>query len=253
MNRLREILANKVEENGGYGSWNASYAIEYDVSLRHADADVDSVYAYACQKIGTLSPITGLVWAAYQEWGFAQEQMYCALNDDEAYRTYSPLAAARYGLPYHRFPRRYKRKTDECAYYPAELPGWILDKPFENLTFDVTFELAGRGGKHLVIREFEGHSLCISNRDLVQQIRAGQDTPYTNRWCTKLLVMMEEWEQVFTSKNASDEIMYQLAYRLHTDQSERSEAWRERLAKRRAQRAAGRLLQEYTRSMVTPC
>lgn len=98
------------------------------------------------------------------------------LTDDEGLRMWSPETARRYGFDY----------TGDGA-----------DRPFE-----VEFRTLGRGGKHVVVVEFDGVSL---NEDLAERI-ANKDWGYTefipNQWCRKLMGMMDEWDKMLTTANA---------------------------------------------------
>ncbi len=249
MNKLRLMLADKIESNGGYSSgYHDRFAIEYPVGLYYADLDKDHIYKLMCEDQGYLPPITGLEWDENKIWEIVQEQMYYSLNDDDGNRTYSPATAKKYGLPMHRFPRKFKRKSTECAYCPAKKEGWILDEPFDCEYFDVRFELHGRSGKHLVVTEFEGHDLKMRSEDLAEQIRKHDSwrTSYSNKWCVKLLAMMEEWETIFSSKNASAEMEYQAAFLMYQDQEERVEAWRKALKKARARHVGVRFLTQWS-------
>lgn len=220
MNSYRKMLVEKIANNGGYSrGYHDRFAIEYVVGLYLADTDIEDLAKVAAEShdmdLAFFYAIQDdLDWDGERAWERAQEDMAEGLGDDCAHSTYSPDTAKMFGLPYLRFPLKYKRRTNECAYYPAQKTNWILDNPYTNLHFDVKFGLAGRGGKHLVIREFEGHDLGVSSEDLCEQIEHDDCGDFPNAWCQKLLAMMTEWEQMFTSRNASKELEYQLAYRL---------------------------------------
>lgn len=108
----------------------------------------------------------------------AQEQLVDDLSSDEGYRTWSPETARRYGFDY----------TGDGA-----------DRPFK-----AEFCTMGRGGKHVVIVEFDGVSL---NEDLADRIVCN-DWEYTecisNQWCRKLMGMMDEWDVMLTTTNAHE-------------------------------------------------
>jgi hypothetical protein len=108
----------------------------------------------------------------------AQESLIDGLTDDEGYRTWSPETARKYGFDY----------TGDGA-----------DRPFE-----VEFRTLGRGGKHVVVVEFDGVSL---DADLAECI-AGEDWENTgsvsNQWCRKLMGMMDEWDVMLTTANAHE-------------------------------------------------
>ena len=234
MNTYRRLLAEAIERNGGYSrGYHDRYPIEYDVSLWRADLDVDHVYKKMCETHGYLPPITGLEWDEEQIWRWTQEDLYHSLDCD-AYRTYSTDTAKRFGLPYHRFPQRYKRRTNECAYYPAKLAGWRREDPYIPEYYDVKFELAGRGGKHLVVTEFQGRRLeGFSSDELAERIRESECETYSNVWCNRLLAMMHEWDKCFTPEAAADEMEYQAADRMYSEQYDRTQAWRKALKRAR--------------------
>lgn len=106
----------------------------------------------------------------------AQEYLIADLTDDEGYRTWSPETARRYGFDY----------TGDGA-----------DRPFE-----VKFCTMGRGGKHVVIVEFDGVTL---DGNLAERITGEewQSTGFvSNQWCRKLMGMMDEWDVMLTTANA---------------------------------------------------
>lgn len=228
MNAFRKLLIEKLEANGGYSSgYHDRFAIEYTVGLYYADTDIEDLAKVGEEHHGLDMKLFELIrddldWDGDKEWQHAQEDMYWGLKngDDCAWTTYSLATANMFGLPYDAFPKKYKRLTNECAYYPASKPGWILDNPYTCLNFDAKFGLYGRGGKHLCIEEFEGVKLKLSNQELIESIedpdRYYGAPDYSNTWCRNLLAMMTEWEVMFTSKNASKELEYQMAYRLAT-------------------------------------
>lgn len=222
MNIFRKLLIKKLEENGGYHARHDSYAIEYEVGLYYANTDIDHLAKVAAEHHGLDLKLFEFVrdnieWDEDQQWRRAQEALAWNLDDSDCYSSYGPDTAKMFGLPYKRFPLQYKRRTDEMAYYPADKVGWILVDPYINHHFEVKFGLAGRGGKHLVITEFEGVDLSISNRELIEDLSSDDSyysSRYSNEWCRNLLAMMHEWEVMFTSKNASEEMEYVLAFRL---------------------------------------
>ena len=108
----------------------------------------------------------------------AQEHLVDDLTDDEGYRTWSPETARRYGFDY----------TGDGA-----------DRPFE-----AKFNTMGRGGKHVVVVEFDGVTL---DGDLAERIE-NKDWGYTefisNQWCRKLMGMMDEWDVMLTTASAHE-------------------------------------------------
>jgi len=116
----------------------------------------------------------------------AQEHLIDDLADDVGFRTWSPETARKYGFDY----------TGDGA-----------DSPFE-----VEFRTLGRGGKHVVIVEFDGVSL---DADLSERIE-NEDWGYTefvsNQWCRKLMGMMDEWDVMLTTANAHKCGKYYMTY-----------------------------------------
>lgn len=221
MNIFRKLLIEKLEQNGGYSSgYHDRYAIEYEVGLYYVDTDIDHLAKVAAEHHGLDLKLFELVrddidWDYDQQWRWAQETMASHLNDSDCYSSYGTDTAKMFGLPYKRFPLQYKRRTDEMAYYPAAKRHWLLVDPYINRHFEVKFGLAGRGGKHLVITEFEGYELNISNRELIDRLEHNEEGyNYTNKWCQALLAMMHEWEKCFTSKIASEELEWYMADQL---------------------------------------
>lgn len=245
-NTYRELLARAIERNGGYSrGYHDRWAISYTVGLYYADLDAEHIYERMCKEQGYLPPLTGLEWSPDDVWTDVQESLYLSLNDDDGNRTYGHETATRYGLDFYRFPRKYKRKgPEDLCYYPSAKPGWILVDPFNAAYFDVKFELQGRGGKHLVVAEFDGVSLKENSKTLAEDIRNDDCGDYPNKWCRKLLAMMDEWDRSFTSKNASSEMEYLAADRMYQDQYERCKQWSEALTAARARREGNALQQE---------
>jgi len=242
-NAYRELLAQAIEKNGGYSrGYHERFALAFTVGLYYANIDREHIYKKAVQEFGPLAPLTyGIEWDENDEWQSAQESMACGLNDDDGNRTYSPDTAARYGLPYHSAPGlKYwrRRKAGDVCGYAAKLPGWWIVNPYANETYGVEFGLYGRGGKHLCVESFEGKSLQLSSDDLADAIRNDEDGSYPNKWCQRLLAMLTEWEQCFTSRNASAELEYLCAERMAQRVNERADAWRAALAKARTAKAA---------------
>ena len=182
----REQLADAIEANGGYISgYRDGFAIQFNVALYWANLDKDHIYKRVVEGYGEVPMSPLLEWDANEIWSQVQEEMYDRLNDDDAQRSYSRATAVAYGLTHD-----------------------------ENY-FDVTFELHGRGGKHLVVESFEGIKLNRSCRDFVSDLRDDDGTEFNEVWCNNLLAMLGEWGGMFTQKKASDEMEYLAAYRMH--------------------------------------
>lgn len=187
----RELLADAIEANGGYISgYRDRFAIAFNVALYWANLDKDHIYGRMVKAYGEVPMSPLLKWDANEVWAQIQEEMYDRLNDDCAHRSYSRATAVAYGLTHD-----------------------------ENY-FDVTFELHGRSGKHLVVASFEGVKLNRSCRDFVSDLRDDDGTEFSEFWCNNLLAMLGEWDEMFTQKSASDEMEYLAADRMHQELEE---------------------------------
>lgn len=217
-NIFRKLLVQAIGFNGGYSrGYHDRWALSWEVGLYYANLDKNHIYEVMKKDVGDEPMHPDLEWDPEQQWMRGQEDLAEGLNDDDGRRTYSPETAARHGLPYHKFPRRFKRYEGEIVYYPAKLKGWILDDPYECKYFDVEFGLAGRGGKHLVVERFEGINLALSSDELIERIEDQSNWHFSNQWCRNLLAMIDEWDKMFTSKNASKELEYQAANRMYCE------------------------------------
>lgn len=226
-NKYRELLARAIEQNQGYSrSYHERFALAFTVGLWCADLSLESIYTIAAKEFGTLPPLSPAVeWSPDNEWERGVQCMVASLEDGDSYRTYSPDTANRYGLPYHSRPwLKYwrRRKAGDTAYYPAKVSGWVIVNPYCNETYRVGFGLYGRGGKHLCIESFEGVGLDMCSDDLAEAIRNDDGGNYSNKWCQRLLAMIAEWDQCFTSKNASAELEYQCADSLYRQMEDRA-------------------------------
>lgn len=215
MNTYRKMLADKIEANGGYCSdrWTR-YAIEYNVGLYYVDLSPEKLYKLAVKEGITNRPYLEIKWDQDSEYEWAQQNAARGImdGDDCAYSSYDVPTSIRFGLPYFK-KRRYIRRTNECAFYPAKVSGWIIKDQYADTSFEVEFGLYGRGGKHLCISKFEGYPLDMRSEDLAEAIRdTEEDQGYSNRWCQNLLAMMNVWEEMFTPEQASEEVMRQAAY-----------------------------------------
>lgn len=221
MNHLRHLLADAIERNGGYSSgYHDRFPLEWTVGLHYADLDRDHIFKRVLKDFdSTLRMPDDFEWDPDRIWQWVQEDMYEGLNDDMSRQTYGPETAKRYGLPFERFPKAYRRKKDsDTAYFQSKKPGWLLENPYPCIYFKVNFELHGRGGKHLVVTDFEGHRLEGRNsEDWAAIIRNDDDGSFSNVWCRNLLAMIGEWDGMFTSKNASDEMEYLAADRMYLE------------------------------------
>ncbi len=215
MNTYRLMLADAIENNGGYYAdrW-ARYAIEYNVGLYHVDLSKEHMYELAVKHGLTDRPYVEIEWNEDSEFEWAQQNAARGImdGDDCCYNSYDVPTSIRFGLPYFT-KRRYAKRTNECAYYPAKVSGWMIKDQYANVEFEVEMGLYGRGGKHLCVSKFEGIKLDMSSADLAEAIRdTEEDQGYSNKWCHKLLAMMHVWEEMFTPEKASTEVEYQAAH-----------------------------------------
>lgn len=220
MNTWRKLLAQKVYSNAGYSAGRGeTYAIEYNVGLYYVDLSPEKMHKLAVEQGYTDLPLIDFPWDQNSEFEYAQQDAARSIydGDDCTYRSYGVAESIRFGLPYFTeyHKRKIKRRTNECAYYPAKVSGWIIESPYANVEFEVEFGLYGRGGKHLCVTEFEGRKLNMTSDTLADDILNSEDhgyNGYTNKWCQKLLAMMHVWEEYFTPHKASAEIEFQAAY-----------------------------------------
>lgn len=231
MNLFRRLLAKKLRDNGGYSSRDGSFPIEYMVGLYYADLGLDHLLEKAIEQGEvTREEIEDQAVRAHLEaeyhpermWQWVQEDLARSLNDNDGYRTYSEKTAARYGLPctirqigWQRINGHYLQRTTVTPERLSSASELIKQRCDNYLYFDVQFELHGRGGKHLVVESFEGVRLRgATSEHLAELIEEEGHDAFSNEWCRYLLAMMEEWEQCFTSKKASDEMEYQAAWQV---------------------------------------
>lgn len=186
---LRKALLNRLEGHDYYGGGHSRYALAYTVEFY---GSIDSVEEASelLVKHGHFVNETDLTirfpdfesrFEAVDEpdmYREAQGRLIDDLTDDEGLRTWSPETARRYGFDY----------TGDGA-----------DRPFE-----AKFNTMGRGGKHVVVVEFDG---VVLGADLVECI-ANVDWQHTgmvsNQWCRKLMGMMDEWDTMLTTANAHE-------------------------------------------------
>ena len=185
---VRKALLNRLEGHDYYGN-RTRYALAYTVEF-YESIDTAEEASELLIENGHFINETDLAIrfpdfesefyaiAGPDMYRHAQESLIDGLTDDEGYRTWSPETARKYGFDY----------TGDGA-----------DRPFE-----VEFRTLGRGGKHVVVVEFDGVSL---DADLAECI-AGEDWENTgsvsNQWCRKLMGMMDEWDVMLTTANAHE-------------------------------------------------
>lgn len=200
-------LAAAIEANRGYSSgYHDRFVLSWNVALYWVNLDKDHIYERVLKDHGNVPMSRKLDWNPDEMWNIVQEEMYDRLNDDDGNRTYSPDTAAKYGL--------------------------TLDENY----FEVNFELHGRSGKHLVVTKFEGVSLKRSARDFVDALRDDAEwEEFSEEWCTNLLAMIDEWDSIFTQKNASDQMEDIAAARMHIVLEEIDDAEKAREMRREVQ------------------
>lgn len=240
-NVYRELLAQAIEKNGGYSSgYHDRYALSWNVALGWGIPDSDKILEkvffdneymeHTREDFMKVVPAARLKeWSDEWDnehsqgrvWEDVQESMARSVTegDDDAMRTIRPEIAKRFGLVYHNWPLRYERiAKSDAAFYPAGKEGWKLSEPFsKHLNFDVSFELHGRGGKHLCLTEFEGRGLNVRSDHLAEAIRDDSQEwdrgNYPNEWCQKLLAYIHECDIMFDHKAVRSEFDYQVLFR----------------------------------------
>lgn len=260
MNIFRKLLIEALEDNGGYGGHYRSdrYPIAFNVKV-HGSCDVDHIIDKLAEGDPKLAKLARYLmdndliqWDGDTHWGWAVEDARNNVTDSDPYRTMSPTTATRFGLPYIRFPRKYKRRTTEAAYYPAGKPGWMQLDPWVAPTYNVKFAFTGRSGGYVVIDGFEGKQLRgMSTESLIDDIK-DDDGGYTNKWCQGLVAMIYEWDRCFTRKTATDEVRYHMADSLGRIVEEWRDAMRDtREAKKAAAREAIEVAYWHERDVMT--
>lgn len=260
MNIFRKLLIDALEDNGGYGGNHRSdrYPIAFNVKV-HGSCDVDHIIDKLAEEYPEQAKLAHhlmhndlIQWDGDAHWEWAVEDARNSVTDSDAHRTMNPTTAIRFGLPYIRFPRKYKRRTTEAAYYPAGKPGWVLVNPYVAPQYSVSFAFAGRSGGYVVIDTFEGKQLRgMSTESLIDDIR-DDNNRYTNKWCQGLVAMIYEWDRCFTWKTATDEVRYHMAYSLGRIVEEWRDAMRDiREAKKATAREAIEVAYWHERDVMT--
>ena len=224
MNTYRRLLCDWLESNGGYSrSTHDRVPVAFNVKVygrvpRDIEDAIDMAEwrprmkqlarAFAAEDVDLLD------WNAEVAYDWAIEDAREWLRGDvkgTTYGTIGPGTARRFGLPYERFPRKYKRRTTEPAYYPAAKPGWVLADPYLALEVSAKFSFYGRSGGYIGLDEFEGRKLRgYSACGLAREIREDDRGEYGNEWCHHLLAMCYEWERFFNPTAATKEIRHQM-------------------------------------------
>lgn len=224
-NPYRMLLAQRLLDNGGHGS----YPIAYDVSLSCMATDWDSVLANL-KRTDHVSPEAFRVRSVVEEvrdeydadrlWNWTHDSMLESLKDSDCYRTYGPTTAARYGLP-DGYGKRIVKPEGAICYYPAGKTSrgtQIVFDGYRSEHYQTTFELRGPGSKYLVIAAFEDVELASFPSQRLAEILLRNDEQtnhgFSNYWCHKLLAMMDEWSSCFSSEAINKEFDYQFAFHL---------------------------------------
>lgn len=216
MNKLRQLLVEKIKSNGGYYSRPEHFPLSWRVYLT-PNLSIE----HLCALNGDERAIPQFIIDERDEnheWEISQEDLAGHLIDGHGYISQSQEDAIRWGFPFYSAPKllkdRYARieKSDVC-FYPAQLKGWKRVQPFNNLNFQVEFGLRGRGGTQVVVRRFEGVPI---DGDLIDRIADAGPSHWgvSNFWVRKLLMMIDFWDREFTTRKANDEAEYLAAQRL---------------------------------------
>ncbi len=189
----RGLLIEALAENGGYGGHRRGEGspVSYNVALDYVTTDYDTVRTKMLKDYPETADFPAV---PVEDWDRIADSRYAwaiedaqrgVVEDNYVYCMMSPATSKQFGLP-------------------------------ADATYDVGFSLEGRSGKHLCVTRFDGHDL--SGVDLIAQLQDQTDDKncepyhvYTNQWCRQLLAMMTEWDECFTPRKASDEVMYHMA------------------------------------------
>lgn len=194
---LRNKLADRIEGHGEYCAcrhawfpleWNVPFYASINSDLEVVELMVE--YGHVENEADFNLRFPDFAWSdsfGQDAWGFAQERLVDDLTNDEGLSMWSPDTAKKYGFDY---------------------VGDGADRPFRT-----KLENYGRGGKHVVISEFEGITLRGHRADsLAGSIwKENEDLQVSNKWCRQLMGMLDEWDGIFTQKNATDVGRYYMA------------------------------------------
>ena len=204
---VRQQLASRIRSNGGYPgeryvnyplSWTVHLYAQIDTAAEAQDALIAAGHYLNEADMALQAPEFEVWWGSngditqnVHEW--AGEAVRDSLDDD-AYRTWSPESAKAVCMDY---------------------AGRGADK-----SFDTGLALRGRGGKHVVLTEFEGVILTsYTNEELAVVVEnVDHSDQYVmhvrNAWCRQLLGMMLELDKLLTDEAALDEYRYQYGFYL---------------------------------------
>lgn len=192
---LRAKLADRIRSNGGYSrhndkskplSWKVYYFQQLENSEQAAQLLAENHFINMADFILNFPDFDE--WFAEQDrdemWGYAQERLVDDLSDDEGLRTWSPATATRYGFSYE---------------------GEGADRPF-----DMMLGSYGGGGKHVCLTRFDCETLEGMTSECFAAGVGGHLDPewcwgrnFTNRWCRKLMGIMDELDEALTKENAA--------------------------------------------------
>lgn len=188
---VRKTLAARIRSNGGYYarhggelalSWAVPFYLDGFSTVDEAkDTLVEQGHFVNLTDLNLSYPDFDEAFASLPEyalWQWAQERMVEDLSSDEGMRTWAPATASRYGFAYE---------------------GLGAEHPF-----DMSFELWGRGGKHVCLGRFEGVRL-YGTEDICAVLESTvEDIPrYSNLWCRQLMGMLDELDACLTRENAA--------------------------------------------------
>lgn len=197
-NKARKELIQALKNNGGYSSgYRDRYAIAFNVK----------VYGYIDSHLveqGIINNIPTVDINYLKDKGFSLDSWI--KDNQESIDSIDVIESIR------------TQVTDsDCYNYNQQ-----VDKYHK-----VTFDFSGRSGGYLVVTDFDGKSLQLSNDDLIEQLELldndkeqTTDSYYSNKWCRNLLVMLNQWENDFSRDSANQaysyEVGFQLSQRLET-------------------------------------
>lgn len=191
-NKARKELIQALKNNSGYSSrYHERYAIAFNVKV-YSDIDF-SVVKQAIIENTTKSDIQYL-----EKQGFSVDSW---IEDNQgSIHFHSVVESMRFDV------------TDtDCYAYNQQ-----TDKVHE-----VTFGFAGRSGGYLVVTNFDGKSLRLSNDVLIEQLELldndkeqTTDSYFSNKWCRDLLVMLNQWENNFSRGNVNQAYSYEAGFQL---------------------------------------
>lgn len=205
-NYWRRQLSREIAKCGQYSTRGSRYPIEWTVrcspdldaaTIRKSLVDLDHFQndtdlTLQCPEFEDWFEVN------YSETPFSMSRLYeQALErvvgdlhgDDDGLRMWSPKTAASVLMPY----------VGDGA----------------ESTFDCKLENHGRGGKHVCLVSFCGHTLEGRNQaeliDFIESMseKGGNDYDHwSNKFVRQLLGMLREWSEIFTTKNAEECALY---------------------------------------------